>query len=150
MFPGGLRPDGLPAALSDPRRIAAVQATGLLDTEPALIRRADGRVYQIDSPGSLLGIVPDISLADVRFRLAPGDVLLLYTDGATEAREQLSTPEAVRPLFGEDALADALASTHGLDAAATISRLAQILARHTGGWASDDTALLALRVPPRP
>jgi hypothetical protein len=34
MFPGGLRPDGLPAALSDPRRIAAVLATGLLDTEP--------------------------------------------------------------------------------------------------------------------
>lgn len=34
IFPGGLRPDGLPAALSDPRRIAAVLATGLLDTEP--------------------------------------------------------------------------------------------------------------------
>jgi hypothetical protein len=34
MFPGGLRPDGLPAARSDPGRIAAVQATGLLDTEP--------------------------------------------------------------------------------------------------------------------
>ncbi len=34
MFPGGLRADGLPAALSDPRRIAAVQATELLDTEP--------------------------------------------------------------------------------------------------------------------
>lgn len=34
MFPGGLRADGLPAALSDPSRIAAVQATGLLNTEP--------------------------------------------------------------------------------------------------------------------
>ena len=34
MFPAGLRPDGLPAALSDPRRIAAVRATGLLDTPP--------------------------------------------------------------------------------------------------------------------
>jgi hypothetical protein len=34
MFPGGLRADGLPAALSDPRRLAAVRATGLLDTEP--------------------------------------------------------------------------------------------------------------------
>src|SRR5271169_19149 len=34
MFPGGVRPDGLPAALSDRRRIAAVLATGLLDTEP--------------------------------------------------------------------------------------------------------------------
>lgn len=34
MFPGGVRPDGLPAALSDRRRIAAVLTTGLLDTEP--------------------------------------------------------------------------------------------------------------------
>jgi serine phosphatase RsbU (regulator of sigma subunit) len=192
MFPDELRPDGLPAVLSDRRRIGAVQATGLLDTEPdavllrlnaalldqqrdgrfvtaayvtssglagrlccaghppALVRRADGRVHQIDAPGSLLGIVPDIQLADVRFRLAPGDALLLYTDGVTEARRQLSAPEAVRPLFGEDALADALASTHGLDAAATISRLSQILARHTVDWASDDTALLAVGVPPRP
>ncbi|MFE8937931.1 hypothetical protein ACFYNX_10595 [Streptomyces sp. NPDC007872] len=31
-FPGGLRADGLPAALSDPARLAAVQATALLDT----------------------------------------------------------------------------------------------------------------------
>jgi serine phosphatase RsbU (regulator of sigma subunit) len=79
-------------------------------------------------------------------RLAPGDTLLPYTDGATEARRQLGAPEAVRPLFGEDALA----STHGLDAGTTISRLSRILAQHTGDWASDDTALLALRVPPRP
>ena len=98
----------------------------------------------------MLGFFPDIQLADVRFRLAPSDTLLLYTDGATEARERLGSPEAVRPLFGEDALADALAGTHRLDAAATISRLSQILALHTGDWASDDTALLALRVLPRP
>jgi serine phosphatase RsbU (regulator of sigma subunit) len=117
---------------------------------PALVRRADGRVRQIDTRGVLLGFLRDIRLADVRFRLAPGDTLLLYTDGATEARERPGPPEAVRPLFGEDALADALAATHDLDAAATISRLSQILALHTGGWASDDTALLALRVPPRP
>lgn len=116
---------------------------------PALVRRADGGVRQIEARGPLLGFFPDIQLADVRFRLAPGDTLLLYTDGATEAREQLSFLEAARPLFGEDALSDALAGTHGLDAAATISRLGQILALHTRDWASDDTALLALRVPPR-
>ena len=34
VFPGGLRPDGLPAALSAPQRLAAVRATGLLDTGP--------------------------------------------------------------------------------------------------------------------
>lgn len=114
---------------------------------PPLVRRADGRVRQIDARGPLLGFLPGIQLADTRFRLAPGDTLLLYTDGATEARERPRSPGS-RPLFGEDALAEALASTHGLDAAATISRLTQILARHTGDWASDDTALLALRVPP--
>jgi serine phosphatase RsbU (regulator of sigma subunit) len=106
-------------------------------------------VRQLEARGPLLGFFPDIQLADVRFRLTPGDTLLLYTDGATEARQQLSSPEAARPLFGEDALTEALAGTHGLDAAATISRLSQILALHTRDWASDDTALLALRVPPR-
>jgi len=116
----------------------------------ALVRRVDGRVHQIDACGPLLGFFPDIQLADVRFRLAPGDTLLLYTDGATEAREQHSSPQDVRPLFGEDALTDALAGTRGLDAAATISRLSQILALHTRDWASDDTALLAIGVPPRP
>jgi serine phosphatase RsbU (regulator of sigma subunit) len=114
---------------------------------PPLVRRADGRVRQIDARGALLGIIPGVQLTDVRFRLAAGDTLLLYTDGATEARGPLTNPETGRPLFGEDALADALAGTHGLDAAATISRLGEILAEHTGGWASDDTALLALRVP---
>ncbi len=46
---------------------------------PALIRRADGRVHRIDSRGPLLGFFPEIQLADVRFRLVPGDTLLLYT-----------------------------------------------------------------------
>lgn len=117
---------------------------------PALVRRADGRVRQVNASGSLLGLFPGIDLTDVRFRLAPGDTMLLYTDGATEARARAASSGTAEPLFGEDALAAALASTHRMDAAATISRLSQVLARHTGDWASDDTALLALRVPPRP
>jgi hypothetical protein len=36
----------------------------------------------------------------------------------------------------------------GLDADGVIARLSEILAEHSGDWASDDTALLALRVPP--
>jgi serine phosphatase RsbU (regulator of sigma subunit) len=116
---------------------------------PPLVRRADGRVHPVDARGSLLGYSRDIELTDARFRLAAGDTLLLYTDGATEARERLASPGTARPLFGEDALSDALAGTHGLDAAATIASISRLLAAHTGDWASDDTALLALRVPPR-
>ena len=46
------------------------------------------------------------------------------------------------------ALAAALAGCVGLDADGVIARLSGILAEHSGDWASDDTALLALRVPP--
>jgi serine phosphatase RsbU (regulator of sigma subunit) len=114
---------------------------------PALIRRADGRVREAGRPGSLLGFLPDVSLADARFRLSAGDVLLLYTDGATDARPRRA-PGGPSVLFGQDALSPALAGCAGLDAAGVITRLGEVLARHCGGWASDDTALLALRVPP--
>lgn len=57
-------------------------------------------------------------------------------------------PRREAPLFDEADLATALAATHGADATETVRHLGQVLADHTGGWASDDTALLALRVPP--
>ncbi|MEE1930104.1 GAF domain-containing SpoIIE family protein phosphatase [Streptomyces sp. TRM 70351] len=116
---------------------------------PALIRRADGRVREAGARGTLLGVVPGVSLTDVRFRLAPGDVLLLYTDGATEARASRSGA-VPRAEFGENALAAALSGCGGLDASGIVERLGRILDRHSGGWASDDTALLAIRVPHRP
>lgn len=48
---------------------------------PGRRTRAAGR-----HPGTLLGVVEHVRLVDVRFRLGPGDLLLLYTDGACEAR----------------------------------------------------------------
>jgi serine phosphatase RsbU (regulator of sigma subunit) len=114
---------------------------------PALIRRADGRVQQAGVTGPLLGWIQPIGLTDVRFRLAPGDLLLLYTDGACEARPAPGSPEPRQAVFDEAALAGVLADTHGQDAAATTRRIEAALAAHHGGWTSDDTALLALRVP---
>lgn len=114
---------------------------------PALILRADGRVSGIGPVGTLLGIVSDITLTETRFRLKPGDTLLLYTDGATEARRPLGDENAERPFFGEEALARALGDCRGQSADAIVRQLGRILADHTDHWASDDTALLALRVP---
>jgi serine phosphatase RsbU (regulator of sigma subunit) len=115
---------------------------------PGLIRRADGRVQEAGSAGAMLGVFDTVRLTDVRFRLAPGDLLLLYTDGACEGRPNPASPGPVRPMFNDEALARTLAATHGLDAAATITAIAAALAGHHDGWASDDTALLTLRVPP--
>ena len=51
-------------------------------------------------------------------------------------------------MFDEAALARTLAASHGLDAAATTEHIAATLIAAHDGWISDDTALLALRVPP--
>jgi len=50
-----------------------------------LILRTDGTVEPVGSPAPPLGIRPDIGLGDFRAQLAPGDALVLYTDGLTDA-----------------------------------------------------------------
>ncbi|WP_329065909.1 PP2C family protein-serine/threonine phosphatase [Streptomyces sp. NBC_01429] len=112
---------------------------------PALIRRADGAVEELNAAGMLLSpLLPPAHdhLEDTVFHLRPGDALLLYTDGITEARDGRG------PLFGEERLADALAATHGADAATTLSMLWRRASEHSGGQAADDTALMLVRVTP--
>lgn len=114
---------------------------------PALIRRADGTVRELGAPGQLLGVFDPSHLADVRFRLAPGDLLLLYTDGATEARARPGAPDRKKDVFDDADLTRTLAATAGMGATDTVDHINNALAVRHGGWASDDTALLALRVP---
>jgi serine phosphatase RsbU (regulator of sigma subunit) len=66
-----------------------------------LLRRTDGRVEVLPHrTGRLLGYEDgDLHLTDARFSLAPGELLVFYTDGFTEARE----PET-RQMFGLDRL----------------------------------------------
>jgi hypothetical protein len=60
------------------------------------------------------------------------------------ATGQVGTPP--EPMFDDKALARTLAETQAMDAAAT-GYIAAALADRYDGWSSDDTALLALRVP---
>jgi serine phosphatase RsbU (regulator of sigma subunit) len=109
---------------------------------PGLVRRGAGQVEEIGAPGTLIGVWPDPRLTDVPVHLEPGDTLVLYTDGITEAR-----PTLTRRIFGERRLAQLLATSGDLDASATIELIARAADTHANGAARDDTALLALRVP---
>jgi serine phosphatase RsbU (regulator of sigma subunit) len=109
---------------------------------PAMVRRADGTVEDVGTLGTMVGVVPDPRLADTQFELNPGDTLVLYTDGITEAR-----PTTTRKIFGEERLRGLLASSTALDASATIDLIATAASEHAAGAARDDTALLALRIP---
>jgi phosphoserine phosphatase RsbU/P len=52
---------------------------------PPLIARADGRVERLEGGGLLMGILASARYEAYRVHLNPGDSLLLYSDGVTEA-----------------------------------------------------------------
>ena len=102
-----------------------------------IVVRADGRAEALDCSGTLLGVVSDPDLVDVSLELGPGDAVVLYTDGVTEARQG-------NELFGEDRLLAALGSLAGRSAEAIAAGLEQHVADYRRS-ARDDTAILVIR-----
>jgi PAS domain S-box-containing protein len=103
-----------------------------------LVLRASGAVEAVGSPGSLLGIVEAPELTEEPVELAPGDALILYTDGVTEA-DRSAGPERLT----------AFLATRAGDGAAALAEAVErdALAAH-GGAARDDVAVVVVRVDP--
>jgi sigma-B regulation protein RsbU (phosphoserine phosphatase) len=53
--------------------------------DPALLQRASGEIEHLMPTGPLVGIFKELALQDVELTLAPGDTLLIFTDGVTDA-----------------------------------------------------------------
>ncbi|CAL9628704.1 hypothetical protein SUDANB120_06043 [Streptomyces sp. enrichment culture] len=113
---------------------------------PALVLRADGTAAYLRTPGGLLvGVLPDAAFTTATTVLCPGDTLLLYTDGLTEAR----TGKTRTDLYGEEAVL-AFATGHAARAGTSPASLVEALTGLLAGFGDgldDDTALLALGVP---
>jgi PAS domain S-box-containing protein len=69
---------------------------------PPVIRRADGTVEVATCTGPLLGLPVKLTFAEQTVQLAPGDTVVLYTDGVTEAHHRN------QDLFGEERLIDVI------------------------------------------
>ncbi|MFI7320746.1 PP2C family protein-serine/threonine phosphatase [Streptomyces venezuelae] len=107
---------------------------------PALVLRGGGTADYLPTPGGLLvGALPDPRFTAARTTLAPGDTLLLYTDGVTEARTGADRSD----LFGDEALRAFTAEHAGTSAEDVVGALTDLLAG-LGEGLDDDTALLAL------
>jgi sigma-B regulation protein RsbU (phosphoserine phosphatase) len=101
---------------------------------------ADGTVSVLGRPGTLLGIVDSPRLHGTTIDLAPGDVVLLYTDGVTEGRHGTE-------FFGEERLSALLVEHRGSDASAIAERIGDEVVVFQGGLPRDDIALVVLKVP---
>ena len=111
---------------------------------PALVLRADGTAeYQSLRGGQLVGILPDAKFQSITFRLTPGDTLLLYTDGLTEARVDNDNGDK---RYGDDALLDLATDLAPTTASAAIGALTELLTSFGDGL-DDDAALLAVGLP---
>ena len=110
--------------------------------DPALIRRVGGAVETLGVPGLILGCEPDAGLRDRRTLLRAGDSLVMYTDGVTEARRA-----GDREMFGTDRLRGLLAAPVA-SAVELAARVETAVLDFSGRRITDDTAILALRVPP--
>ncbi|MFI2510833.1 PP2C family protein-serine/threonine phosphatase [Streptomyces sp. NPDC018972] len=111
---------------------------------PALVLRADGRVEHLPTRGGMLvGALPGAQFVQVRTTLHPGDTLLMYTDGLTEARIGPG-----RELYGYEALESFAADLAPSGPRRVVDALKDLL-KGFGEGLDDDTALLAIGLPAR-
>ncbi|HYN51330.1 MAG TPA: SpoIIE family protein phosphatase, partial [Thermoleophilaceae bacterium] len=104
-----------------------------------LLLHSDGSVEAIGSPGTLIGLVPDLEIDDHSVSLRPGDALVFYTDGVTEGGGPAGA-------FDESALKHLLAACSGEGADAIAARVEDAALIAAGGSPRDDIAVLVLRV----
>ncbi|MEW5809258.1 MAG: GAF domain-containing SpoIIE family protein phosphatase [Actinomycetota bacterium] len=110
-----------------------------------LIVRADGRVEEADTRGTLVGALPEIKSRTFETTLGPGETCLLFTDGVTEAHGGPTGTE----MFGEPRLTAALRECAGMPAEAVVERIMMLTSQWVKGRAHDDIAVVAITAPRR-
>jgi serine phosphatase RsbU (regulator of sigma subunit) len=105
---------------------------------PPLLRRADGRYERLTATGVALGMFEGSTFAAEHTIVAPGDLLVLYSDGITEAEDAAGQP------FEETGLQRTLDASAAQGPAELAGEILAAVERHAGRprFADDLTVLL--------
>jgi serine phosphatase RsbU (regulator of sigma subunit) len=106
-----------------------------------VVTRPDGSHERLSATGTILGALPDVSWSEGRTTLAPGDVLVLLSDGV-EAADAASTP------LGPERLAALVRARGGASAAEILASLQAVAEEGLEGArrADDHTFVVVRRV----
>jgi phosphoserine phosphatase RsbU/P len=107
---------------------------------PPILMRRDGSHERLRAGGGLLGVAPEWSYREGCVTLLPGDRLVLFTDGVTEARD------AADEEFGDRRLIELVRGARHLDASAVQERILTALRAFCPNGMQDDVTLLTLAV----
>jgi len=107
---------------------------------PVLLRAGAAEPVMIESAGLLLGILPDARYESHETRIGLGDLLVLFTDGLTEARR----PDG--ELFGEARLAAVIAGSRDRSPEENADAVMAAVAAWAETGPRDDRALAVIRV----
>lgn len=105
-----------------------------------LLVGVDGVVRPVGVPGTLLGVLDELDLADIKLTVGPGECLALFTDGVVEARGR-------RGQFGEERLRAVLSEHRGEKASSIAAAVETEVMRFRDSTLADDLAVLIIRVP---
>jgi sigma-B regulation protein RsbU (phosphoserine phosphatase) len=101
---------------------------------------ATGELRELAARGIVLGLFYDIDLEEREISVAPGDLLVFYTDGVTEAMD------ADKQMFGEDGLRAAVTAKPKASAQEVLEAIVQTVNTFTGNTPqSDDITLFVAK-----
>jgi phosphoserine phosphatase RsbU/P len=108
---------------------------------PLLVQPSTGQCQFLTSDGMMLGYVDEVVLQEASVPLGPGDLLVLYTDGITNASSPASQ------FFSVEGLRDVVCSAAGLDALTLCNLVFDCVEEFQAGAAQyDDMALLVVAI----
>ena len=103
-----------------------------------LLIGAGGSVREVGEPGRLLGLANPFEWRDQQVAIAPGETMVLYTDGVTDTR-------GARQRFGDRRLRELLTSGAACSPEELLASLDGELGSFQVGAQADDTAVIAMR-----